>query len=119
MPWPSSTSCTTPTPRTSAPGCAAIKPPRSPHRRGLVRYHEMVSPRQGIAWMRSHPTAADCIAAAILLAVAISGIWAGNIAKYRDPDLWAVLLTIAAAGPLGWRRRRPDLVLVSSVPAAV
>jgi signal transduction histidine kinase len=69
--------------------------------------------------MRSHPTAADCIAAAILLAVAISGIWAGNIAKYRDPDLWAVLLTIAAAGPLGWRRRRPDLVLVSSVTAAV
>jgi signal transduction histidine kinase len=69
--------------------------------------------------MRSHPTAADSIAAAILLAVAIACIWVGNIAKYRDPDVWAVLLTIATVGPVAWRRRWPGLVLVFSATAIV
>jgi signal transduction histidine kinase len=70
-----------------------------------------------LLWTRSHPVATDRIATAVLVAVALAGMWLVTWSKtvhYRSPDAGGVLLILAITVPLAWRRQRPGMVLVLS-----
>jgi signal transduction histidine kinase len=75
----------------------------------------MARPRP-VAWLRSHPFAADALLAALLAVMSVivhltlrEGDFEREVA---DPSVWGVLLCILATAPLAWRRRSPVVVLV-------
>jgi signal transduction histidine kinase len=74
-----------------------------------------------IAWLRTHPRAADGLLVALLVAVAIPAHLSGesSVGDPNQPDAswWTVLLVLAGIVPLSWRRTRP-LVAGSFVVAA-
>jgi signal transduction histidine kinase len=74
-----------------------------------------------IAWLRTHPRAADGLLVAMLVAVAIPAHLSGesSVGDPNQPDAswWTVLLVLAGIVPLAWRRTRP-LVAGSFVVAA-
>ncbi|MHB8621720.1 MAG: DUF7134 domain-containing protein [Chloroflexota bacterium] len=70
-----------------------------------------------LSWMREHPLATDRALTAMLVAVALAGIWLVTWSKtvhYRSPDVGGVLLVLVITVPLAWRRQRPGIVLVLS-----
>lgn len=70
-----------------------------------------------LLWTRDHPVATDRIVTALLVAVALVGMWLVTWSKtvqYRSPDVGGVLLILAITVPLAWRRQRPGMVLVLS-----
>ncbi len=70
-----------------------------------------------LSWMREHPVATDRALTAVLVAVALAGMWLVTWSKtvhYRSPDIGGVLLILVITVPLAWRRQRPGIVLVLS-----
>jgi signal transduction histidine kinase len=80
-----------------------------------------MSPLHPIAWLRTHPRAADGLLAVLVVAAAVAGHLAGETSvddpNQPDPAWWTVMLVLAGTVPLAWRRSRP-LVAGSVVVAA-
>lgn len=67
-----------------------------------------------VAWLRAHPFVADSLLGALVLALALTGMWLGDDASdvdFRDPDALGVALVVLATAPLAWRRRNPIAVM--------
>ena len=70
-----------------------------------------------LALAREHPVITDWVLTAVLTVVSLAGLWLVSWSPardYRAPDAGGVLLTLAIVVPLGWRRKRPDVVLLIS-----
>lgn len=70
-----------------------------------------------MSWVRDHPVATDRALTAVLVAIALAGMWLVTWSKavhYRSPDVGGVLLILVTTVPLAWRRQRPGIVLVLS-----
>ena len=76
-----------------------------------------------IAWLRTHPRAADGLLAAMVVAAAIAAHLAGETSvddpNQPDPAWWTVLLVLVRTVPVYWRRIRPLVVGVVVVAAEV
>lgn len=75
---------------------------------------------QPVAWLRSHPLAADGLLAVVLAAAAVPGLWVEPLPgiDQNEPDAWAVVLVLLQTLPLVARRRLPVTVLVVTMLAA-
>ena len=64
-----------------------------------------------IAWLRSHPRAADALLTALVAVAAVVAHLAGetsvNDPNQPDPTWWTVLFVLAGTVPLLWRRTHP------------
>ena len=64
-----------------------------------------------IAWLRTHPRAADGLLALLVVAAAIPAHLAGqtsvNDPNQIEPAWWTVLLVLLGTAPVYWRRTRP------------
>jgi signal transduction histidine kinase len=64
-----------------------------------------------IAWLRSHPGAADAMLAALVVAIALVAHLAGESSvddpNQPEPAWWTVLLVLAGTAPIFWRRTHP------------
>ena len=77
---------------------------------------------RGLGWARDHATLVDGVITAILVAVALPGLWLvrrSGAPSGRPPDLGAVVLTLVIVVPVAWRRRWPGAVLAVSGTAVL
>jgi signal transduction histidine kinase len=75
----------------------------------------------GLPPLTRRQVAGDLLLVGVCLAVAVAIQVTGTdaIAANLRPDLWSVLLTIAAIAPLAFRRRAPLLVLIACFPGFI
>ncbi|MGW4721344.1 sensor histidine kinase [Streptomyces sp. S1] len=85
-----------------------------------------LSARRLLGWFRAHPLAFDAVLAFGVLGCMVAGSFtdphgspSGPTFGDRAPDAWSVLLMVAGAVALVWRRRRPFAVLCLTVSVAL
>jgi signal transduction histidine kinase len=82
----------------------------------------MLAPvRHPVRWLKDHPFAADSLVAMVIAGVAIPALYVHRpgYEQYRQPNALAVVLVLASALPLAWRRRFPLAVLAATGTLAI